>query len=180
MSRIPALVLIAFLGHVHVARAQHSTLIDDEALDAIIAETSGELGLKHFERLFGVFGLRPFPRSRANRQRHRRADANVRARGRAGGHVPFGRETLFLGFPHRALVGGTKRGLVGPRPRNRARPTTRRELRRASGPPRPLQHERRARDRARRCRPRNPAGALRRQIRRGKDRTCLRERRRRP
>ena len=51
MSRISALVLVALLGHVHIAPAQHSTLIDDDALDAIIAETSGELGLKHFERL---------------------------------------------------------------------------------------------------------------------------------
>ena len=63
MNRIPALVLVAFLGYVHVAPAQqstqNSTLIDDEALDAIIAETSGELGLKHFERLLEYSGFAP-------------------------------------------------------------------------------------------------------------------------
>ena len=59
MNHVPVLVLIALLGHAHVAPAQHSTLIDDEALHAIIAETSGELGLKHFERLLEYSGFAP-------------------------------------------------------------------------------------------------------------------------
>ena len=59
MSRIKTILLVVSLGAVRVAGAQHSTLIDDEELDAIIAETSGELGLKHSERLLEYSGFAP-------------------------------------------------------------------------------------------------------------------------
>jgi hypothetical protein len=41
------------------AAAQHSSLIEDEALQAIISETSGSLGLSHFRKLLAYSGFAP-------------------------------------------------------------------------------------------------------------------------
>ena len=59
MSRIKMLLLVVSLGAVRGAPAQHSTLIDDEAIDALITETSGELALKHSELLLDYSGFAP-------------------------------------------------------------------------------------------------------------------------
>ena len=41
------------------APAQHSSLIEDETLEAIIAESSGSLGLSHFRKLLAYSGFAP-------------------------------------------------------------------------------------------------------------------------
>src|SRR3990172_1124537 len=41
------------------ASAQHSSLIEDEALEAIISETSGAMALSHFKSLLAYSGFAP-------------------------------------------------------------------------------------------------------------------------
>ena len=52
-------VVLAILALATPTAAQHTELIDDAAFQAIIAETSGQLGLRHFERLLAFSGFSP-------------------------------------------------------------------------------------------------------------------------
>ncbi len=56
--RIP-LLLALLSSSAASATAQHSTLIENAALEAIISETSGALGLSHFRRLLAYSGFAP-------------------------------------------------------------------------------------------------------------------------
>ena len=51
MKRRVLVFLIVLLGGGVMTRGQDSTLIDREAMDALIAETSGEMGLNHFSHI---------------------------------------------------------------------------------------------------------------------------------
>ncbi len=56
--RTPSLLALLSL-FATAAPAQHSSLIEDEALEAIISETSGALGLSHFRKLLAYSGFAP-------------------------------------------------------------------------------------------------------------------------
>jgi aminopeptidase YwaD len=59
-SRVLVLVLVLFLlASASDVRAQHSSLIADDALAALIAETSGELALGHFRDILQYSGYAP-------------------------------------------------------------------------------------------------------------------------
>ena len=55
MKRQVLVALIALLGGGAITRGQDSTLIDREVMDALIAETSGEMGLNHFTHIVSNF-----------------------------------------------------------------------------------------------------------------------------
>ena len=55
MKRRALVFLIVFLGGGGMARGQESTLVDRDTMDALIAETSGEMGLNHFTHIVNNF-----------------------------------------------------------------------------------------------------------------------------
>ena len=115
MKRRVLVFLIVFLGGGGMTRGQDSTLIDRETMDALIAETSGEMGLNHFSHIASNFS--GFSPSLGAEQTAEYIADSARRWGLSDVTIekfPSDGKLYYWAFSVRALVGGKEgRDMVG-------------------------------------------------------------------